>query len=114
MSDPRTTYARAAGYDRDFENHLARVIAAAIGEASMVSDADAIPGSGRVANALCRLGRCAHRASSEDRRRFLKSIGVAFIEGASPPPPDQSITNGAQPPPERDPLNIPDRLRRVR
>ena len=41
MSDPRTTYARAAGYDRDFENHLASVIAAAIGEASMVSDADA-------------------------------------------------------------------------
>jgi hypothetical protein len=40
LTDPRTTYA-GRGYDRDFENHLASVIAAAIGEASMVSDADA-------------------------------------------------------------------------
>ena len=43
MSDPRTSFERAAaGYDKDFEEQLARVIAAAIGDASMVTDANAM------------------------------------------------------------------------
>jgi hypothetical protein len=54
MTDPRTSYDRAAaGYDKDFENHLAHVIITAITEASRVSDANAVVlRTGETASAL--------------------------------------------------------------
>jgi len=54
----RTTFQRAAsGYDPDFENTLVDAIAAAVGEVSMVTDADCIAiRAAETASALVRRG----------------------------------------------------------
>ena len=54
MSDRRTTYARAAaGYDADFERKLIEAITTAIGEASIITDANVMAiRTGETASAL--------------------------------------------------------------